>query len=318
MYTSYLSEAISVVAPTTEASGTHRWAVLLAGGEGTRLGELSYSVSGDRRPKQFCSFFGGKSLLSHTRQRIQTLFREENTLFVLNQAHKAHYEMDLAGIASHRKLIQPSNRGTAHAIALSVLEILQRDMDATIAVFPSDHHYLQPPIFRATVDQALRLANEYDDRILMIGAPPRYPEAEYGWIEPGQIVVESETNPVQLVSGFREKPSLLEAQFLQQQGWLWNTFVTIGRGNAFVELFAETIPHVLGMLADLSEKTLSRVYDEIQPMDFSRDILPAVPDRLFVLRDGPSGWTDFGSPRRALKVLDALAGDMLGLRDVNE
>jgi mannose-1-phosphate guanylyltransferase len=49
----------------------HEWAVILAGGDGMRLRELSYKVSGDRRPKQFCEFFGGKSLLAHTRDRLE-------------------------------------------------------------------------------------------------------------------------------------------------------------------------------------------------------------------------------------------------------
>jgi hypothetical protein len=53
----------------------HRWAVVLAGGDATRLQELTYRGSGDARPKQFCHFFGGKSLLGHTRERIGPLFR---------------------------------------------------------------------------------------------------------------------------------------------------------------------------------------------------------------------------------------------------
>lgn len=45
---------------------SHRWAVVLAGGDGTRLQELTRRISGDKRPKQFCSFFEGKSLLDNT------------------------------------------------------------------------------------------------------------------------------------------------------------------------------------------------------------------------------------------------------------
>ena len=130
--------------------------MILAGGDGTRLRELSYAVSGEWRPKQFCSFFGGKSLLTHTRERISPLFSEESTFFVLNRAHEVHYRRQLPAVPSSRKLVQPSNRGTEAAIVLSVLEIIRRDIDATVAFFPSDHHYLEPSIFRATIRHGVR------------------------------------------------------------------------------------------------------------------------------------------------------------------
>ena len=74
-------------------------------------------MSGDRRPKQFSTFFGGKSLLAHTRERISPLFDGENTLFALNRAHEIHYQRQLPELVADQRLVQPSNRGTAAAIA---------------------------------------------------------------------------------------------------------------------------------------------------------------------------------------------------------
>jgi len=114
------------------------------GGDGTRLRELSYEVSGDGRPKQFCEFFGGKTLLAHTRDRLRPLFLHKNTFFVLNKAHRIYYRRELSDVRLGQKLVQPSNRGTAPAIALAVLEIMRRDPGGTIALFPSDHHFASP------------------------------------------------------------------------------------------------------------------------------------------------------------------------------
>ena len=83
--------------------------------------------------------------------------------------------------------------------------------------------------------------------------------------------------------------------------------MTIGSADAFVELFAAAAPCLLHDIGDPFSAGLDRVYDEIGSLDFSRDILSAVPHRLLVLRDAPSGWTDFGSPQRAMDVLHALA-----------
>ncbi len=84
--------------------------------------------------------------------------------------------------------------------------------------------------------------------------------------------------------------------------------MTIGAAGAFVELFAATLPHLLTTIRrDLSESPLDRLDCEIEMVDFSRDVLSRVPERLFVLRDGPSGWTDFGSLQRAMDVLQVMA-----------
>jgi mannose-1-phosphate guanylyltransferase len=286
----------------------HEWAVILAGGDGTRLRELSHKVSGDRRPKQFCEFFGGKSLLAHTRDRLQPLFLYENTFFVLNHAHRAYYQRELADVPSSQKLVQPLSHGTAPAIALAVLEIMGRDPDCTIAFFPSDHHYRENSIFQATIDRALQLATICGDRLLIIGAPATYPEVEYGWIQPRPIFPQSRLNALQYVSRFWEKPNLVEARALQKSGCLWNTFVMVGSGAAFLGLLGATVPHLLAAIGDwFSAPDLDRIYREIEPIDFSREVLSAAPERLLVLCDGPSGWTDFGSPQRAMDVLHGLS-----------
>jgi mannose-1-phosphate guanylyltransferase len=107
-----------------------------------------------------------------------------------------------------------------------------------------------------------------------------------------------------MFSRFREKPSLAEASVLQKNGSLWNTFITIGSSGAFLDLLAATVPHLIDAFAKgVSATGLDRIYREIKPIDFSKSVLSSRPERLLVLRDGPSGWTDFGSPRRARDVL---------------
>jgi hypothetical protein len=105
-----------------------------------------------------------------------------------------------------------------------------------------------------------------------------------------------------------EKPSLAQARSLWESGCLWYTFVTIGSGDAFLELLAATVPHLLYAIGnDASDSGVERLYRRIEPMDFSKHVLSSAPECLLVLSDGPSGWTDFGSPHRAAAVLHTLA-----------
>lgn len=281
----------------------HIWAVVLAGGDGSRLQKLTQRIAGDSRPKQFCQFFGGKSLLNHTQERIAPLFREDRTLFALTAVHEPFYRQQLAEVRALNRVVQPSNRGTAVAMALCLQVIAKRDEDALVSFFPSDHHYLNDAAFRGCIDSGLGLMSEYPQSVLIVGAKARYPEVEYGWIQPGRTLVDSLTNPLLRVSGFWEKPELQRAERLQRRGCLWNTFVTIGRAAAFLELLQATVPHLTRSLGATASRRLDRLYDKIAPVDFSKAVLMHAPERLVVLGDAASGWTDFGSPRRVIEVL---------------
>src|SRR5580658_1590791 len=286
------------------ADRSHRWAVVLAGGDGTRLQELTYRVSGDARPKQFCNFFGGKSLLGHTRERIGPMFDDDQTLFALARAHQAYYRRELADVPARNTVIQSANRGTALALAFCLQVIAQRDEDAVVSFFPSDHYYSNSSAFRESIESGLSLIEEYPDCILVVGAEARYPEVEYGWIEPGRTLVDSLANPLMRVSRFWEKPTRAHAEMLQKRGCLWNTFVTIGLAGAFLELLRATVPQLMRPLEDVrGDLDLDRFYEKLAPVDFSRAVLARMPGRLVVQEDAASGWTDFGNPRRVKDVL---------------
>jgi mannose-1-phosphate guanylyltransferase len=277
---------------------------VLAGGDGTRLQELTYRIAGDTRPKQFCHFFGGKSLLGHTRDRIAPLFDDDQTIFVLARAHEPYYRQELGQVPTRNTIVQSANRGTAAALALCLHAIAQQDEDALVSFFPSDHYYSNYSAFRETVESGVRLIEDYPDSILIVGAEARYPEPEYGWIQPGRTLVDSLVNPLLRVTRFWEKPDPKRAAVLQRRGCLWNTFITIGLVGTFLELLQTTVPHLTRSLEhSFINGQVDRFYDQIAPVDFSRSVLTQIPGRLVVLRDAASGWTDFGSPRRVTDVL---------------
>jgi mannose-1-phosphate guanylyltransferase len=289
-------------APLNMASSNCRqaWAVVLAGGDGTRLQELTRRISGDSRPKQFCPLFGGKSLLLQTRERILPLFRQERTMLVVTRAHEAFYRGELLDVDESRIVLQPGNRGTAAAIALSLLRIAKREGDALVAFFPCDHYYANDAAFIRIVDQTMESVREHRKSIFLVGAEAHYPEIEYGWIETGPTIPNAQAIPLLAVHRFWEKPSLRKARSLWRRGCLWNTFVTIGRAAAFLEALQVQLPDVL---ESLTSNDLDSAYRELVPADFSREVLTPLAHRLLVVRDTASGWADLGNPNRVIQTL---------------
>jgi mannose-1-phosphate guanylyltransferase len=280
------------------------WAVLLAGGDGIRLRDLTVRILGDDRPKQFCPIIGSESLLRQTRARLDPLFSSDRQVFVVSCAHERYYSRELADAKDSVVIAQPMNRGTAIAILVALLQILQRDQDAIIGFFPCDHYYSDDESFRSTVRSAISSAERFPRSLVIIGAEADYPQTEYGWIEPGERLLHTQANRLHRVNRFWEKPELPQAQTLLQSGCLWNTFITVGSAVTFLETLCSEVPEVvLSVTRGLADKELMSAYGRLPSLDFSRDILTVQAKRLLVLRDSGSGWTDLGSPDRVIGLL---------------
>ena len=227
------------VAPRAEGPVTRsrRWGVILAGGDGTRLQQLTRLICGDDRPKQFCPLVGKDTLLEQTRKRAERSIPWEQILFPLTKSHRAFYLQE-PGIRPSQRIVQPVNKGTAPPILYSLLSIEQNDKDAIVAILPSDHHYSDEQVFKAALDSAFDIAARRTGSVVLLGAHPQGPEVEYGWIELGPSAGGASFN----VRGFCEKPPVHVARELLERGSLWNTFVMVGHVRSFLKMVNAALP----------------------------------------------------------------------------
>jgi mannose-1-phosphate guanylyltransferase len=300
----FLEKNLQLIRRSAREDPANAWALVLAGGNGDRLRSLTLAIDGDSRPKQFSRMYGKLSLLDHTRARLRPIFPDGRTLFVVTRDHEPFYRDQLADADEARVLVQPENRGTGVAIILGLIQALWRDRDAVLAVFPSDHFIANDAAFRSTVRAAVASARRHTDRLVLVGAEPRGAEIEYGWIEPGEAMAEPGNAPLFSVRRFWEKPRLEKARELLATGSVWNTFITVGHADAFLGLLASTVPATLARIVSaLPRRRLDDAYRNGATVDFSRDVLTRAPQRLLVLRDAESGWTDLGNVLRVLETL---------------
>jgi len=290
------------------------WAIVLAGGEGTRLRSVTRRLYGDNRPKQYAALIGARSLLLQTLDRIGALIPPERTVVVTLASHAPYVEAELRGTARPHVLAQPCDRGTAAGVLLPAHWIRNQDADATVVVFPSDHFVLEEAAFMCHVADIARAARQRLDEMILLGARPTEPEAEYGWIEPGETVGRTARGPLHRIRLFREKPSAAEAALLFHAGCLWNMFVFAAPVSALVEAGRACLPQLHGLFVRLESFlgtphepwALRQAYALAPATDFSRSILEARSVPLTVSKVSGLTWCDLGTPLRLARALRSI------------
>ena len=285
-----------------------RWAIVLAGGEGTRL--IGATVEGTRldRPKQFCRIGDERTLLRITLDRALRLVGPERIVVIVCRGHRLWWGPELLELGLPHVLEQPSNRGTAVAILHAIVHILQHDPDPVVTLLPSDHRVEDEDVLAGALTAALAAAPRRRRRSILLGIRPEIADEAYGWIVPGH-----EAGPLRSVRAFVEKPSRPTAAALMRHGALWNSFLLVSMGHALVDLYRHAQPQLLdAYLENLLRRgwgphSIDALYSGLEPLDFSLDLLEQAPERLDVLTVAPCGWTDLGTPRRVAEWLERRA-----------
>ncbi len=279
------------------------WAIILAGGDGTRLASLTRALYGTERPKQFAVLTGSRSMLQATVDRILPMVPPERIVVVVTRHHEVLAREQLAAWGGAiTLLVQPRNLDTAPGLLLPLSWIRARDRDARVVVLPADHHVAQPRALLDALHMAADSTRRRRNHVSLVGAEPDSPDTEYGWIVPGRRLGRSGTRAVQR---FFEKPGPELAEELLGLGALWNTFIMVGSIEALWRESEQHLPeHAAGLARCALPHELERVYTTLPPANFSRAVLERARNLTLTPLRG-AGWSDWGTPRR---VLASLAG----------
>lgn len=292
---------------------SHVWAVVLAGGEGTRVRGFLQQLCGGSGLKQFSTIIGERSMLRCTLDRVVRLIPPERVLIVVSAQHRQEVEDQLGHWPRENIIYQPINRDTAPGILLPLAHVTNRDPAATVLVFPSDHFIRDEDGFMNAVQKALIELKKNPSKLILLGmTPQRGEETEYGYIVGSAR--RTGGGEALSVAGFVEKPPLAQAKELIQRGALWNTMVFAVENGTLWDMVQRTSPVLyhafrliqMNLRAGCAPGSLEHVYEVIPPVNFSSAICEPHTERLSVLPVPNVGWSDWGTAGSILRTLKKL------------
>jgi mannose-1-phosphate guanylyltransferase len=283
-----------------------RVALLLAGGDGTRLQELTREISGAPIPKQYCRLLHGSSLLEATLSRAELFAPSDRITVVVNQNHLGLAREQLKNLPESNILVQPLNRDTGPGMLFALMHLAKTDPDATVAVFPTDHYVDDDRAFIAHVLRAVNMVSHMQDKVAVLGIAPDRPETGYGYILPSNPLASSER--AFHVQAFTEKPNIHGARDIISRGGLWNTFVMVFKVSRMLELLAEFVPDEYEKFSELLlwPERAARIYESLEPWNLSAQVLSRIPQHLVTLKVADVGWSDWGTRESVERTYKAL------------
>ncbi|MCU0463319.1 MAG: sugar phosphate nucleotidyltransferase [Anaerolineae bacterium] len=282
----------------------HFYAMILAGGGGTRLWPLSRK----KTPKQTLALTEDRTLFRIAVDRLAPLFPPERIFVVSGPRLTPLLRGDALHIPSENFIVEPYARDNAAAVGLGLAAIAAHDPDATIVLLTADHHIASQEAFHNTLRTAYEVAQE--GHLVTLGITPTYPSTGFGYIHRGELLREANGLQVYKSQGFKEKPTYETAlHFLADGTYSWNSGMFIWHIRKAMQEFERQQPKMYKLLLELKhafaltddDTILGEVWEKMPRKSIDYAIMEGATDVAVIPVD--IGWSDVGSWSSLYEVL---------------
>ncbi len=229
-----------------------RYAMIMAGGAGTRL----WPMSRKGLPKQLIPFIepgepGGprRSLLELSVGRLAGLIDPSRVYICTGEAYRVPIRAAMPAFPDSQILGEPMGRDTVNAVGLTAAVLEKLDQDAVFAVLTADHVIQPEDAFRARMEIGFRLVEQDPTRLVTFSIKPTYPATGYGYVERGAPIVASggaaglAEGDAFRVQRFVEKPDLPRAEAYVRSGdFGWNSGMFVWSARSVMQCLERFVP----------------------------------------------------------------------------
>lgn len=272
------------------------WAVILAGGYGTRFWPLSRM----KRPKQFLPIVSEKPMVQETIERILPLVSPERIIAIAPKDLISVLKKETSKYKGIKIIEEPSGKNTAPSIILACTFISKLDDDPTVIVLPSDHFIGNKEEFLRAVNASFHLSRDVES-LFTFGIKPSSPETGFGYIQINREKLRSyEGEKFFEVLRFVEKPTRQTAEeYLRSGDYFWNSGMFLWRISVFKESLKRYAPEYYEIYEELEKVSLNQkskvleIWDKIKPLSIDYALMERASSILMVRAD--FDWSDVGS-----------------------
>ena len=275
----------------------HTYAVIMAGGGGTRL----WPISRKKHPKHVLPLLGERTLFQSTLDRLEGFVSPARTLVVTAADQADELRKQAPQLPRDNFLIEPLPRGTASVVGLAATILARRDPEAVMLVLPSDHYIRNRDLFRLVMRVAAQVAEK--DYLVTLGITPTFPATGYGYIQRDEALPEKFDYPVYCVRHFTEKPDEVKARAMLAAGdHSWNSGMFVWRVDRILAEFARQMPELKSALERIEAAwgtpreatTLAAEWPQLKSETIDYGIMENAIN-VAVLPAGGLEWSDVGS-----------------------
>jgi len=222
------------------------YAVILAGGRGTRFWPLSRR----KCAKQLLALDGKQTMVQQTVTRLSPLVPAKRFWIITNEDLRPAILQQLRTLSKVQILAEPVGRNTAPAIGLAAFLLLRENPEAILGLFPSDHVIADQKRFRETLERGIEIATA-GPNIVVLGIRPSRAETGYGYIEAGSLYQGEALH----VRRFTEKPNAdTAAEFVAAGNYFWNSGMFLWSARTLADALREHLPKTAPILEEIASK----------------------------------------------------------------